>query len=127
MKTIKRKTSAAKTRVGVFDETALLQSVTGFVEQLKSGKVHTLRSATIRLPEPLPARSAAQVRAVRNKLGASQSVFAALLNLPTRTISSWENDQRKPSGAALKLLQLAETHPELFITAPRASRRTARR
>ncbi len=119
MKTTKQKSPVAKTDVGRFDEIALLESVTDFAEQLACGKVQTLRSTTINLPEPLPARSAAQVRAVREKLGVSQALFAVLLNLPTRTVSSWENSQRKPSGAALKLLELAEAHPELFVGAHR--------
>lgn len=110
MKTTKKNTAGSKAIVGEFDEAALLESVTGFAEQLRSSKVHTLRSTTINLPKPLPARSAAE-----KKLGVSQAVFASLLNLPTRTVSSWENSQRKPSGAALKLLAIAEAHPELFV------------
>lgn len=104
---------------GEFEEVALLESVTGFAEQLKRGKMHTLRTTTIILPKPLLPRSASEVRAVREKLGASQALFAALLNLPTRTVSSWENNQRKPSGAALKLLEIAEAHPEFFVGADR--------
>ena len=45
-------------------------------------------------------------------------MFAALLNVPTRTVISWENGQRKPSGAALKLLDIAEKHPEALDATP---------
>ncbi len=103
-----------KAAVGEFSEADLLKSVTSFVDTLKSGKAHTLRTTTYKLPDRLPARSGADVRAVREKLGASQAVLASLLNTPARTVRSWENNQRKPSGAALKLLSIAEEHPEIF-------------
>ena len=35
--------------------------------------------------------------------------------MPLVTVSSWENGQRKPSGAALKLLDIAERYPEIFV------------
>ena len=90
----------------------MLKSVTIFADQLARGDVGNLRTTTVKLPDPLPAWSGAQVRAVRQKLGASQAVFAALLDVPLRTVSSRENNQRKPSAAGLKLLHVAERHPE---------------
>lgn len=95
-----------------FNEADLLASVTGFAEDLKAGRTKHLRITDVIVSPRLPARSAAQVRAVREKLGASQAVFAALLNVPARTVISWENGQRKPSGAALKLLDIAERQPD---------------
>lgn len=103
--------------VGRFSEADLLKSVASFVGAIKGGKAQTLRSTTFELPDPLPPRTGSEVRAVRLKLGASQAVLASLLNTPARTVRSWENNQRKPSGAALKLLSIAEKHPEIF-TAP---------
>lgn len=110
-----------KPLVGKFSEVDLLKSVTSFVGAIKSGKAQTLRSTTFELPDPLPARTGAEVRAVRLKLGASQAVLASLLNTPARTVRSWENNQRKPSGAALKLLSIAEEHPEIFTAPPAVS------
>jgi putative transcriptional regulator len=42
-------------------------------------------------------------------------VFARLLNVPTVTAASWEKGRRKPSGAALRLLQIARKHPEALL------------
>ena len=115
MKTTRQKPIAPEASGGEFNEAELLASVAGFVETLKGGKAHTLRSTTVNLLEPLPKRSGAEIRAVREKVGASQAVFAAWLNLPKRTLESWENNQRTPSGAALKLLDLVAVFPELFV------------
>lgn len=112
--------------VGEFNAAGLLHSMQEFVGDLKTGKAHTLRSSRHVLPARLPMRTPEQIRAVRMKLNASQPVFAALLNVPKSTVVGWENSQRKPTGAALKLLDLADKHPEVFIgdSAPsRASRR----
>ena len=97
-----------------FNEADLLKSVTGFVEQVKAGTTKNLRITDVAVPPRLPARSAADVRRLRESLGVSQAAFAGFLNVPARTVISWENSQRKPSGAALKLLDIAERHPEVL-------------
>jgi len=50
---------------------------------------------------------------VRLKLGVSQSEFARLLRIPKRTIQEWEQERRKPTGAALTLLNIVESAPEV--------------
>lgn len=83
---------------------------------MKAGTTKHLRITDVTVPPRLPAFLAADVRRVRENLGVSQAVFASFLNVPTRTVISWENGQRKPSGAALKLLNITENHPELFVS-----------
>jgi DNA-binding transcriptional regulator YiaG len=56
-------------------------------------------------------------RAIRTRLGYTQSQFGALLNVPIVTAVSWENGTRKPSGAALRLLSVAKHHPEALQAA----------
>ena len=51
-------------------------------------------------------------RAIRLGLGCTQTEFTLLLNVPAVTAISWENGTRKPSGAALRLLSVAQHHPE---------------
>jgi putative transcriptional regulator len=41
----------------------------------------------------------------------SQSVFAQVLNVSTKTVQSWEQGQRKPSQAALRLIQVFRQDP----------------
>jgi putative transcriptional regulator len=55
------------------------------------------------------------VKSIREKLGLSQSAFASLLGVSVRTLQDWEQNRRKPSGAALSLLFIAETRPELLL------------
>jgi putative transcriptional regulator len=49
-----------------------------------------------------------EITAVREKIGVSQAVMAAYLNVATHTVSQWERGERRPTGAALKLLHVVE-------------------
>jgi putative transcriptional regulator len=55
---------------------------------------------------PVYPLSAAEIRALREREGASQAVFARYLNVTTGLISQWERGARHPQGASLKLLLL---------------------
>ena len=46
------------------------------------------------------------IRALREREGASQAVFARYLNVSTGLISQWERGEKHPQGASLKLLSL---------------------
>ena len=72
----------------------------------------TLRTAKV--PKPAPAITAKDVGRIRARLKVSQPVFAAMLNVPTVTAISWEKGRRQPSGAALRLLEIAKEHPEVL-------------
>ena len=52
---------------------------------------------------------------IREKLGLSQSAFAALLNISVKTLRNWEQGQRSPRGPALALLRIIERHPEVLV------------
>ena len=60
-------------------------------------------------PPPVDAR---KVIAIRKQLNMSQSLFAAALNVSTKTVQSWEQGLRKPGNASLRLLQIARMRPE---------------
>lgn len=47
-----------------------------------------------------------EIRALREREGASQAVFARYLNVTTGLISQWERGEKHPQGASLKLLSL---------------------
>ncbi len=53
------------------------------------------------------------VRAARNKLGLSQSEFAARIGTPVATLRDWEQGRFAPPGVALCLLKLLISHPQL--------------
>ena len=52
--------------------------------------------------------SARDIVSLREREGVSQKVFARYLNVPVTLISQWERGERKPSGAAIKLLTLVK-------------------
>ena len=54
--------------------------------------------------------AATEIRALREREGASQAVFARYLNVTTGLISQWERGEKHPRGASLKLLSLIERH-----------------
>ena len=55
---------------------------------------------------PIKKYTPAQIKRIRRRNKASQAVFAAYLNTSASTVQKWEQGQKKPSGLALKLLNL---------------------
>jgi putative transcriptional regulator len=51
-----------------------------------------------------------EIRALREREGASQAVFARYLNVTTGLISQWERGEKHPQEASLKLLSLVVRH-----------------
>lgn len=47
-----------------------------------------------------------QIKRLRLECKASQSVFAAFLNVSPSTVQKWETGQKRPNGPSLKLLNL---------------------
>ena len=65
-------------------------------EALKTPKVKALK--------------AKEIKRIRVKEKVSQPVFAKLLNISPETIKKWEQGDRHPVGASLKLLNLVAAH-----------------
>jgi putative transcriptional regulator len=59
---------------------------------------------------PVPKLTAAEILALREREGASQSVFARHLNVTPGLVSQWERGEKHPSGPSLKLLSLVARH-----------------
>ena len=57
------------------------------------------------------------VKKIRAKLHVSQTEFAYMIGVSVRTLQNWEQGRRKPEGPALALLKVAESNPELVMTA----------
>jgi DNA-binding transcriptional regulator YiaG len=76
----------------------------------------TRRKVTARHVEvaPPPRYRPKKIAAVRNSLGVSQPVFASMLNVSKSTVRAWEQGERAPEGATLRLIELAEKHPEVL-------------
>jgi putative transcriptional regulator len=65
------------------------------------------------IPSPPPEFTAEDVIQLRRRFNFSQRVFARTLNVSTKTVQGWEQGSRRPSQAALRLLQLLDKRPEL--------------
>ena len=61
-----------------------------------------------------PVYDAPHIRAVRYALALSQEMFARLLNVSIQTVQAWERGARPLSGPSLRLLQIAEHHPDVL-------------
>ncbi|WP_158748603.1 DNA-binding transcriptional regulator [Acidobacterium sp. S8] len=57
---------------------------------------------------PIQAMTPKKIRALRTREKASQTVFAAYLNVTPSLVSKWERGEKHPQGASLKLLSLVE-------------------
>ena len=104
-----------KTQEIEFNAGELVASAEAFAAHLAGGPKLTLRTKTLPLPPPVKPLTPAQVRAIRKKLNVSQPVFAAMMNIPSVTAVSWERGRRRPTGAALRLLDIARRHPEVLL------------
>jgi putative transcriptional regulator len=73
----------------------------------------TLRARALVLPDPPPSFDAERILRIRRHRNLTQAGLALLLNVSGKTVESWEQGRRKPSGAAARFLQLLEA-PEAF-------------
>ena len=69
----------------------------------------TLKEYALDIPK-VKALKANDIKKIREKINVSQPVFAKLLNTSPETIKKWEQGDRHPTGATLKLLNLFATH-----------------
>lgn len=72
-------------------------------------------TARVAEASPAPTYSSARIARIRSDMRLSQPVFAMALNVSAETVRAWEQGKREPDGAALRLLQIAEQHPEWIL------------
>jgi len=85
---------------------------------MQQGADHAAGKITLRthqLTTRALAFSGEEITTIRNRLNVSQAVFADLLNVPKATAVSWERGLRSPSGAAMRLLQVAQNRPDALL------------
>ena len=98
----------------------LIQALTDVRDNVTGRRKITMRTTTVALPARVARIRPEEVREIRRKMKVSQAVFARLLNVPVVTEASWEVGRRNPSGAALRLLQIAKKEPDVLLTAAQA-------
>ena len=92
--------------------TSMREAVATHRGELKPARV-TRRLITAKDIETIPAPrfSDKAIRSLRTRMRLSQPVFADVLNVSAETVKSWEQGKNFPSGAAARLLQVAQKHP----------------
>ena len=80
------------------------QDLLASVRQMRRGQA--ARISRVKLPPAARARA---------KTGLSQQDFARLQGVSARTVQDREQGRRQPTGAAMTLLKLAATHPEILL------------
>ena len=68
----------------------------------------TMREFDVLCLPPIKEYTASQIKRLRVRSKASQSVFAAYLNTSLSTVQKWEQGKKKPNGPSLKLLNLVD-------------------
>jgi len=84
----------------------------GLTEMLEhiDGKIE-LRSSQVSISPP-KSFTADDVRAIRDRLHMSQGFFAEVIGVSKKTVEAWEYGKGRPSGAAARVLSIAEKDPE---------------
>jgi putative transcriptional regulator len=70
---------------------------------IAKGEIQASRVFTVEAPD---------VKAVREKTGLSQSLFASMIGVKVKTLQNWEQQRRSPTGAAAALLTIFDREPE---------------
>ncbi len=72
-----------------------------------NGKLPSLKRRKVTI-SPLPDFNGKKVKAIRNKLNLSQTIFAAALGVSIKTVEAWETGRNKPNGSAQRILQILD-------------------
>lgn len=84
------------------------------IAQMKAivdGEVEPARVTTFDIPD---------VAEIRHRMGLTQSEFATVLGISTRTLQEWEQGRRTPRGPARSLLLVARHAPDVVLESVRA-------
>jgi putative transcriptional regulator len=95
------------------DRSSVLASIHETAEGLHAAGVmdkQTMRKLDVACLTPVRPLTPEQIRALREREGASQAAFVRYLNVTTGLISQCERGEKHPQGASLKLLLLVARH-----------------
>ena len=80
--------------------------------EIRRGVRKPSRTFVIENPDP---------KAIRERLGLSQSRFASIIGVSVRTLQNWEQGRREPEGPAKALLRVVDREPQAVLHALHAS------
>ena len=90
-----------------------MEGVNQMADHAAGKKVKCVREVVkeVKVPSPL---SKEDIVKLRKKLQVSQSAFALLQNISTKTVQKWEQGENQPNGSSLKLLAIAKKNPKML-------------
>jgi len=92
----------------------LVQSIKE-MQAIEKNELKAARTTIVAIPN---------TKAIREKLGLSQTDFASLIDVSKHTLISWEQGKRNPSGPARTLLLIAQEHPEVVFKTIKSTKNT---
>ncbi len=108
-----KRTSAEDTEMLIASLREAVQFHRGSKRPAKRHRVYaTARDVVAEAPRRY---GATRIRDIRNRLGLSQTVFAATLNVSPATVRAWEQGARTPEGPSRRLLEIADRHPDILL------------
>ena len=84
----------------------IVASLTQARDLLREGRTAELAIRQVRRVAPPRVYGANEIRALRRRVNVSQAVFASMLGVSTVLVQAWEQDKRKPSALACRLLDV---------------------
>ncbi len=100
-------TAKNKFKSGAFEAIHSSASAMYRVSAIDKATMREFDKACLVAPQPLGPK---RIKQIRESLRVSQPVFARYLNTSESTVEKWETGAKKPSGMALKLLDIAQKH-----------------
>ena len=111
-------------RIGVLlfaSVATLLAASAAFAQAQKERTLDEIKTEAIKRAEngmyPLIGLDPADVKAIRARLGKSQTEFAQMIGVSAATLQNWEQGRRTPDGPALALLRVASAEPRAVARA----------
>jgi putative transcriptional regulator len=90
----------------------ILEGLEEALAHVKGKKVPGLTVKNIEV-KPVKEIKPTGIKNVRKSLHMSQQIFAEVLGVSKKTIEAWEGGSRKPTGSALRLIELLKNDSKL--------------
>ena len=91
---------------------ALLEALTDALAYERGEPVDLRTTGFAAAPKPMKPQ---EIREIRERLHASQAMFAHLLSVSPKAVQSWEQGIRRPQSTALRLLTIAKKNPRVLL------------
>jgi putative transcriptional regulator len=108
------KKTRKRTNAGNAAGRRLMESLRGLHDAIMSGDHSKLTMRTVEIPEPAP-YGPKEIRALRQRLGVSQGIFAHLVAVSPVLVAQWESGIRKPAGVVCRLLDKINDNPAEYL------------